>query len=110
MCAIKKHFIFWKILAILDFLTFGGIPQRTGFGCISMSNFRWFAWGAGCLENKYFSRLQFFVSAGFVLNPAVCTYHTCMNECHACTGVHTCTYMYIYLLIKRKHKNKCGEC
>jgi hypothetical protein len=32
----------------LDFLTFEGIVQcfdGTGFGCISLSNFQWYAWG-----------------------------------------------------------------
>jgi len=43
--ATKKHFFFSKIL---DFLTFEGIVQcfsGTGFGCISLSNFQWYAFG-----------------------------------------------------------------
>ena len=44
-CVQIKNIFFSKIL---DFLSFEGIVECficTGFGCISLSNFQWYAWG-----------------------------------------------------------------
>ena len=68
----QKTFFFLKIL---DFLTFGGIVHvfgGTGFGCISLSNFQWYAWGV--LKINIFRCIEFLGLARNQLNPAVAVY------------------------------------